>query len=147
MATVAIIWLICLWLAPKFLSNANNLVSKKSFPILGYGILTPIITLIAFVILLLLGITSTVAILALAMLFLAFAISPSVFVIALNQFICNKLKIKKSPAIFGILILLSIVVWGITLIPYVGFIISLLIFIYGLGIMVYSIIPKKEKSK
>lgn len=147
LATVAIIWLICLWLAPKFLSNANNLVSKKSFPILGYGILTPIITLIAFVILLLLGITSTVAILALAMLFLAFAISPSVFVIALNQFICNKLKIKKSPAIFGILILLSIVVWGITLIPYVGFIISLLIFIYGLGIMVYSIIPKKEKSK
>lgn len=146
LATVAIIWLLCLWLAPKFLNNANQLVSKKSLPIVGYGILTPILTLIAFVIFIILGITSNIGLFALALLFLLFAISSSIFAIALNQFICNKLKIEKTIGTFGMLIVSAAVIWGIALIPYVGGIASLLISIYGLGLIVYYIIPKKDKE-
>ena len=145
LATVAIIWLLCLWLAPKFLNTTSKLVSKKSLPIIGYGILTPILTLIAFVIFVILGITSNIALLALALLFLLFAISSSIFAIAINKFICNKLKIEKTSISFGMLIVLSAIIWGISLIPYVGFIASLLISIYGLGLIVYYIIPKKDK--
>ena len=102
--------------------------------------------MIAFVIFIILGITSNIALFALALLFLLFAISSSIFAIALNQFICNKLKIEKTIGTFGMLIVSAAVIWGIALIPYVGFIASLLISIYGLGLIVYYIIPKKDKE-
>ena len=146
LTTIAIIWLICLWLAPKFLNNASELVSKKSLPILGYGILAPILTLIAFVVLIILGITSNIALFALALLFLLFAISSSIFAIAFNQFICKKLKIEKTIGTLGMLILLSAILWGISLIPYIGVLVSLVISVYGLGLIVYCIIPKKDKK-
>lgn len=147
LATVAILWLICLWLTPKFLKNGANLISKKILPIAGYGILTPILALIAFVILLVLGITSNIAILLLAVILLIFAISSAIFVITFNQFICEKFKIQKSLPSFGVLILLAAVTWGLTLIPYVGFILSIIVSLLGLGTIVIGILPSANKEK
>ena len=146
-ATVVIIWLICLWIAPKFLDMTYKLVSKKLLPVLGFGILTPIVITVAFIILLIIGITSKIALLSLGVLFLLLAISSSIFVIAMNKLICNKLKIEKTIGFFGMLIVSSVVFWLLTLIPYLGTMISLIASIIGLGILVMSIIPIKENKK
>ena len=134
-ATVAIIWLVCLWLAPKFLNNTNKLMSEKIFPVVGFGLLTPVVITMAFIILLLLGITTKIALLSLGILFLFIAISSSISVISINNMICNKLKIEKTIAKLGILIASSIVIWLLTLIPYVGGLISFVLTILGLGII------------
>lgn len=147
LATVVIIWLICLWIAPKFLDTTHKLVSKKLLPVLGFGILTPIVIAVAFIILLIIGITSKIALLSLGILSLLLAISSSIFVIAMNRLICNKLKIEKTIGFFGMLIVSSVVFWLLSLIPYVGTIISLIASIIGLGILVMSIIPIKENKK
>ncbi len=144
--TVAVIWLLALWLAPKFVKNPYNILSKKVLPVLGYGILTPIVFAFAFVIFILLGITANIALLSLALLVMLMAISSSAFVITANGLVCSKLKIEKTIQTFGILIISAIVYWLITLIPIVGSIISLVACIIGLGIIVYNILPLKAKA-
>ena len=93
-STAIIIWLLCLWITPKFLSNTTNIISKKLLSVIGYGLLTPIVIAVAFVILLILGITSKIALLGLSLLLLLLAISSSIFVITINRFICQKFKIQ-----------------------------------------------------
>lgn len=146
LATVAILWLLCLWLAPKFLKNTNNLLSKKLLPIFGYGIATPIVIMIAFVILLLLGITTNIALLSFGVLFLLLAISSAIFVIAINNLVCEKLKIEKNIGKFGLLMASAAVLWLINLIPYVGSLVSFVTVIIGFGIIMISIIPNHKKT-
>ena len=144
--TVVLVWLICLWLAPKFLKNTSTIISKKFLPTLGYGILTPILAVIAFALLILLGITSTIATIGLAILFIGIALAPSIFAITINNLICNKLKIEKNSVIFGILIITSAILWAICIIPVVGSFVSIAISILGLGIIIKGILPSKNKD-
>ena len=74
------------------------------------------------------------------------AISTSVFVIAINNIVCNKLKITKNVTIFGILILSAIALWLIALIPYIGSIVSLVAVILGLGMITYYLLFKNKKE-
>lgn len=148
--TTIIIWLLCLWLAPKFLKNTNKLVTKKLPTLIGYGILVPIIACITFVILVMLGITLKIAITELMLLYVLVSISSSIFVIAANNMVCDKLKVEKNIGIFGMLIVSSAVLWIVCLIPYVGTIVKLLASIIGLGIITKSVLPinsnKAEKE-
>ena len=148
--TIVIIWLICLWLAPKFLNNTTQLITKKPLPVIAYGILTPIAIVIVSIIALLLGITAKIGLLAFMVLFILILIGSPIFIITINNIICNKLKIEKTAKTFGILILSSIVLWLIELIPYVGFIVGLIAGIIGLGIITMSLLKRdkiKEKDK
>ncbi len=145
-ATVVIIWLVCLWLAPKFLDNTVQLITKKTLPVIAYGILTPIVIVIASIIALILGITAKIGLLALMVLFLLIGIGSPIFIITINNIICNKLKIEKTTKTFGMLILSSVVLWLIDLIPYVGSIVGLIAGIIGLGIVTMSLL-KKDKIK
>lgn len=140
-ATVIIIWLLCLWLAPKFLNKTNTLLTKKVPALIGYGILVPILAVVTFVILAILGITSKIAIIELMLLAVLISISSSVFVIATNNIVCSKLKIEKNIGIFGMLIVSSAVLWLICIIPYVGSVVRFITLILGLGIITKSILP------
>lgn len=145
-ATVIIIWLLCLWLAPKFLNKTNTLLTKKVPALIGYGILVPILAIVTFVILAILGITSKIAIIELMLLAVLISISSSVFVIATNNIVCNKLKIEKNIGIFGMLIVSSAVLWLICIIPYVGSIVRFITLILGLGIITKSVLPSDTKK-
>ena len=140
------LWLLYLWLAPKFLENAGTLLSKKLLPVIGSGILTPIIFVIAFVLLLILGLTSNIAIIGTMLFAILLMISTSTFVIAVNNLVCKKFNISKNTTTFGVLIITSAVIWLLELIPVVGSILNFVIMIIGLGILVTAIIPEKEKS-
>lgn len=145
--TVLVIWLLYLWLAPKFLENTGALLSKKLLPVIGSGILTPIIFVIAFVLLLILGLTSNIAIIGTMLFAVLLMISNSTFVIAINNLVCKKFNISKNTTTFGVLIITSAVIWLLELIPVVGSILNFVIMIIGLGILVTAIIPEKEKIK
>lgn len=144
--TVIVIWLLCLWLVPNFLKKSPSLLTtKKILPVIGFGILSPIVGIILSIVLFILGITSTLGLLLLVVLFSLMAISTSIFIITINTIICNKLKIQKTIGIFGILIASTVVLWLISLIPYVGLIISFITVILGLGIVLSSLILKEKK--
>ncbi len=146
-ATAILVWLICLWLAPKFVKKAELITKKNILPEIGLGILTPIVLIIVSVILILLGITASFGLLVLSLAFMLIAISTSIFIIAINNLICNKLKIEKTIGNFGMLIVTAAVLWVIGLIPYLGTIVGIIAVIVGLGIIAYNLIKKEKKQE
>lgn len=147
LATVILIWLICLWIAPKFVKRTDIINKKNILPSIGLGILAPIILAIVSIILLLIQITMSFGLLLLGLLFLLMGISTSIFIIAINNLICNKLKIQKAIGNFGMLIVTSIILWAISLIPYVGGIVGIIAIIIGMGIIIYNLIIKEKELK
>lgn len=142
---VLVIWGLSLLLTPKFLKATNNLIaSKKILPVIGYGILTPIVITILAILLLFINITASISLLLLTVLVLLFALSTSITIISINNLICKKLKISKNIGILGILILTTIVLWAICLIPIVGKILSILAIIIGMGLITYFIFNKNK---
>lgn len=141
--TALLVWLVCLWLAPKFLANTSNLV-KKPLKVIGLGILSPIALIVASVILIVLGITSTFGLFILSITFIFIGLGTSFFIILVNNLICNKLNITKNIKVFGMLVATSIVLWLIGLIPYVGTVIGLIGVIIGIGVITSSILPRKK---
>ena len=146
LAFVLIIWLVCLWLAPKFLESTNNYVGKVTWKVLGYGLLALIVIPVISVILILLQLTSSIALLLIALYILSLVIAKALFTITANKFICTKLNINKNTGIFGMLIVTGIIVWVLKELPYVGSIVSFVITILGLGILVTALLPKKDAS-
>ncbi len=145
--TVIFIWLICLWLAPKFIKNSSAyLTTKKVLPVIGFGILTPIVLILLSVLFFVLGITAVLGLLLLFLFFIFIAISNSVFLITLNRILCEKLKIEKTMVSFATLIALAIVLWLIGLIPIIGSILATIVIILGIGITTSNLILK-EKQK
>lgn len=143
-----VVWLIGLWIAPKFIHNTNKTMTvKKVLQIIGLGILVPvIIALLAFIVLLI-PIATRLSMLLLCVLFILFFISISVAIISINEMICNKFNIKQTIGKLGFLIVTTIVFWLLTLIPYIGVIISLLAIIWGIGTVCYKVlITEKEKK-
>lgn len=146
LAFVIIIWLVCLWLAPKFLNDTNKFVGKKTLNVLGTGLLTLIVLPIACIILLLLQLTAGISLLTVAIYILALIVAKSIFTIVANNYLCSKLNINKNTGIFGMLIISGVIVWVISELPYVGGIVSFIISVLGLGVLVSAILPKKAKK-
>ena len=147
LAFVIIIWLVCLWLAPKFLNDTNKFVGKKTLNVLGTGLLTLIAVPIACIILLLLQLTAGISLLTVAIYILALIVAKSIFTIVANNYLCSKLNINKNTGIFGMLIVSGIIVWVICELPFIGGIVSFVIAVLGLGILVSAILPKKSCKK
>ena len=146
LAFVIIIWLVCLWLAPKFLNDTNKFVGKKTLNVLGTGLLTLIALPIACIILLLLQLTAGISLLTVAIYILALIVAKSIFTIVANNYLCSKLNINKNTGIFVMLIVSGVIVWVISELPYVGGIVSFIISVLGLGVLVSAILPKKAKK-
>ena len=146
LVTVIIIWLLCLWLAPKFLNRTSEVLTKKLPSSIGLGILTPIVVILISAILMLVTITSTVAMIGIALLLLICMLGSAIFAISLANLFANKLKVENKVGTLGILIITSAVIWLICLIPFVGKILSLIVTILGIGILVNNILPSTRKK-
>ncbi|MCI8760845.1 MAG: hypothetical protein HFJ34_07035 [Clostridia bacterium] len=143
--TIIVVWLLCLWLAPKFLKNNTSLLTtKKVLPVIGFGLLTPIVFVLLTILSFVLGITSVLGFLLLLTLMALIIISNSMFIITLNGLICQKLKIEKTMITFGMLVVCSIVLWLIGLIPIIGSILGAMVFILGIGIAVSSLVLRNK---
>ena len=140
---VIVVWLLCLWLAPKFLEKTSVIKSKKVLPVIGFGLLGLIAVPVVSIALLFIKITASISMLLLSLYFIGIALSVSILVIAINNIICEKLKITKNIGKFGLLIITAIIFWAIGLIPYVGTIIDIIAIILGLGLIVYNLISRK----
>lgn len=141
---LVIVWLLGLWLAPKFLKETDKLLKTKTLPIFGFGILGLILIPIVSLILLFINITSLAAITLILLYIAAFIIGTSVSQIAISNIASEKLKIDKTIGQLGVLILTGIIVWAICLIPVLGGIISAILSIFGFGIIIKYILPCKN---
>lgn len=144
---VIFVWLICLWLAPKFLQNTNKYVGKITWKVLGIGLLTLLAIPLISILLFSLKITANISLFLMAFYIVILAISSPIFVITANNYICEKSKVDRMGKKFGMLILTSAVVGVFSKLPFVGPIVACIVTILGLGVLVSSVIPKKDENK
>ena len=147
LVSVIVIWLIGLWFAPKLLQTSTKAMSwKKALQIIGLGIIVPIVLALLTIIILLIPIASQFVLLLLCLLMILFFISTSVTLIDINDGICNKCNISKNVYKLGFLIIVTFIYWLLTLIPYLGTILSLITVIWGIGSVSYRLFIKENKN-
>ncbi len=144
--TTIIIWLLCIFLTPKFINKSKELVNKKILPVLGFGIATPIALIIASIILIMLNITSFIGLIAILVLILICSISTSISIIIISYIICEKLKFETKVKQLGIIVAISLVLSLLKLIPFVGSLIGFVISILGLGLISYNILFRDQNK-
>lgn len=142
-----VIWLILSWITPKFLEKANTQLKSKPLPALGFGIVGLIVIPIIIAICFVLVITASIGVVLLLLYLALLAISAAVCEIAISSLVAEKLKVTNKGGKFGMLVLTGLVISLISLIPYIGPIIAIILIIMGFGLIISNIKPKKATAK
>lgn len=140
-----VIFGLLIFVAPKFTNNLYEFTKKKWLPALGIGLLVGVLIPIIAILLLFTGIGTQLSFALMALYLLVFSITFAITAVALSKLLADKFPVLgKFRGLFALLIV-TLVLWGLTQIPfYVGFVISLLIAIFGLGLFVLSIFKKEQ---
>ena len=147
-ATVLVLYLLISKLAPKFAERIENrklsvLELLKAF---GFGLVAWIALIIVVIILLLTQIGVKLAFIVGLLFAVLCLVSLPIFTIHLANSLKNVTKADKTYKFYILLALVSLVLYGITLIPFVGGIVSFLLAFIPLGTTILIILPKKELS-
>lgn len=147
-ATVLVLYLLISKLAPKFAERIENrklsvLELLKAF---GFGLVAWIALIIVVIILLLTQIGVKLAFIVGLLFAVLCLISLPIFTIHLANSLRTVTKADKTYKFYILLALVSLVLYGITLIPFVGGIVSFLLAFIPLGTTILIILPKKDLS-
>lgn len=137
-------------LAPKFLSKLPEMVSKKSLPAFGLGLLGLIVPVPVAILLIFTTVGTPVAFALIAVwAFAVFALSFAVTAIAIASFVGSKVSILGKVHNVLAVILVTIVLWALQQIPFtaVQLIVNLLIYAFGLGYLLLGIFKKNKKEE
>ncbi len=143
-----IIFLLCLWLAPKFLAKTSSYLAPvavvKSF---GIGLLSTIVASFVGIALLFTVVGVPVGFAIIALLVLLLSIANAVTCISITYKLKEKFGFAKNYLTYLTLACVVIVIWALRLIPYAGSIISFVVKMIGLGIVVYYLFTKNCNKK
>lgn len=114
------------------------------FKTLGVGLLSLVTIFIAILVLLFSMIGATTSLVALAIYCILIALSKTIFAISLSRYICIDKK-HRGVKEFLLTILVSVIIWALDLVPFVGGIFGAIFTIFGFGIMIYTPLFKKAK--
>lgn len=145
---VFVVFLLCLWLAPKFLSKSSSYIAPasatKSF---GIGLLSVIVASVVGIALLFTVVGVPVGLAVIALLVLLLSIATAVTSISITYKLKEKFGFAKNYLTYLTLACVVIVIWALGLIPYVGAVISFVVKMIGLGIVVYYLFTRNSDKK
>lgn len=142
-----VVLFLCLWLAPKFVKNSSsNLTTSNVAKCFGIGLLTVIVScFVGFGLLFtVVGIPLGFAIMALLILLLS--IATTVTSICITYKLKEKFAYTKNYLTYLTLVGIIVVIWALNLIPYVGWVISFVVKMFGLGTVVYYLFMKNKSE-
>lgn len=128
---------ILVWMAPKFLTKGGTLARENVFRSFGVGLLSVTAAIIGFIVLMftVVGIPFAVITFAAFLIVLYFA---KLFAVAwMGSYFLNYKKPIKRGKLFGTLSLITLGYYVIGLIPFVGWLINIVLFLIGVGTMVF----------
>ena len=140
-----VVWFLLSKLAPKFYGKVTEMKPTKMLLALLVGLITLIVIPVVAMLLMVTVVGVPVAFALLAIYAIVISIAFALTSIVLATKVAAKVRaLAKFNNIFAVIIV-AIVLWALTLIPYAGGIISFLITLCGLGMFVLAF--KKEKPK
>lgn len=134
-------------IAPKFLAKLPNMISKKSLSTFGIGLLGLIVPVPVALLLMITVIGTPVAFALLAVwAFIVFALSSAITTIAIASWLGNKVSILGKAHNLLAVVLVSIVLWALSLIPIANAIVVFLVCVFGLGYLLTYIFKKNKEE-
>lgn len=122
----------------------KKISALKLLKALGIGLLSLIIVSILSVLLLITAIGSKIAIILILLYVLLCLISVPILTIVITNTLKSTLKVEKTSIFCLILVLVSIILYGITLIPLAGILLEFILKILAIGLLIDIHIPHKE---
>lgn len=142
LVSTLVLTLLAIWLTPKFIEKVSTMKVSNIFVALaiGLGALIGIPVASIIIMITIIGIPTAFALLALYFLIIAFATGFTSLVI--SSFITKKLNVEGKFKFILITLASTVVIYLLTLIPFVGGLISFLNIILALGTVVYNLFRK-----
>lgn len=142
-----IVWLVASKLAPKFYTRLTTMAPKKMALSILVGLLALIITPLVAALLMMTVVGIPVGLALLAIYMIAVVLSFAMAVMSISAKLASKVKALAKLNNLLAVILVTIVLWLLSLIPYAGPVITLIVILAGFGMLILSVINKKEKSE
>ena len=136
-----IIFLLILLISPKFANNSKEYMSLKILKSIGIGLASIILIPIVAIFFIMISGTSNFGLLLIPIYIVMFAISMSILTIAIASKLAEKFEKIKLPILVPIV---SVVLWLVEQIPYVGSLVMLFGVLAGFGILVQNLFKKKH---
>lgn len=143
-----VMYLLFIFFAPKFVEKSKEYVSTKGLLAFAIGvafiILVPIISLLLFMT----GVGAGLGFFALFLYATLLMLNAFVVTLAVTEFIAPKLKMGEDKFKKGLLLIpVSLVIWGLRKIPFIGGWIATIVFVCGVGVLVFYQFDKRRKAK
>ena len=129
--------LLSLWISPEFKDRVGMMLKNNSRKSFWIGLLIAFVIIVVSILLLLFsfGLGSTIAVCLLGLLILTFAISNTVFSMAVSKLIVNKFTFKTNTPFILFSLLILLILSLLRYIPYLGTILNIITSIIGLGMI------------
>ncbi len=141
----AVVLIFALWLAPKFVEKSSSFVGTKSALALGVGIISSVFAVIISICLLFSIIAMPIGIAIFALFMLMLSLSFAITSICITYKLKEKFKFTNKYSTALTLILVTLVLWALQQLPYVGFVVSILVSLVGFGILILYLFSKNKK--
>lgn len=138
--------LLTIWMAPKF-KEKSSLILKKRAPLsFGVGLLASIAIIVGSIVLIFVtgGLGVGISVAAITLFILVLTISKTVFSMACAKLVSKKFKKDNNAIFIGMSLLFVLAISLIELIPYVGGLVGFAVVMIGLGILLLSLIGRKN---
>lgn len=142
-----IVFLLCIWLAPKFLQKAASYVSvKRGFSCIGIGLLFVIASVIIGFVLLFWIVGYSLGLMLLAITALLSSIAMAITCICIAYKLKEKFNYSKDYMTYLTVAGVILAIWALKMLPYVGWIVSLLVSLFGLGVIIHYLFTKEKNN-
>lgn len=144
--TVLVIYIVIEKFTPNFVKKISNskLSITKILKLFGIGLLSLVIVSILSILLLLTSFGAKLAFILILLFIILCLLATPIFSIAITNVLKPVLKLDKKPSFYLALCLVSIILYGVTLIPFIGGLFSFLIAFISIGLLIDIAIPHKE---
>ena len=144
-----VLYMCLIFFAPKFLEKAKDYVSTRGILSLAFGIAFIVLGVIISFLLMLTNIGTALGVLLALMYAGVLMLNAFIIAIVANEFIASKLSFKEDKFKKGLLLIpVSLVLWIVIQIPFIGSWISAAVCLCGVGIIIlYQFDRRKELNK
>lgn len=141
-----VVFLLIAWLAPKFIEDSKNYIGKQSLISFGIGLLAFIATIFVSFALLFSYIGISLAFAIFAIFTLMMVISATITITCITFKAKEKFNFSKKYLTIVALVVVTLVLWLLEQIPYVGTIVAIIVNLVGFGTLLSYLFKRTRKE-
>lgn len=141
-----VIFLLLAWLAPKFVENSKDYIGKKALTSFGIGLLASVVAIFVSLALLFSYIGVSLAFAIFAVFMLMMSISFAITTTCITFKVKEKFNFSKKYLTIVALAVVTLILWALEQIPYVGGIVAIIVNLVGFGTLLSYVFTKNKKE-